>query len=318
MRLYNVIVVLDHGISWRAVVIILPEVIVQNWNRRVTLLWFMMKHVVKVLWWHESLSSSFTRFSWSLLTNRDHLLFFHLLHFVGAYSFLIGWYILWSIEIIDVGLVHAVIYLLGGIKWLTFSAEFVDLVRYFGKRCLSWTAFVITFGLAHDASNVAQNIVLSDCWAEGLSRCCTTWIIVSIDCLESSWLRKHSTVRRSRHLFALRILWDIIWLETVMGMFCCYAVRQIFWGHWRQVQSRMLLFQDHGVHPINWSISIAVWKKLFTFDSGRHNIANQRVFLGQISCKVHFLPLETLANAQARKTKVAADCGAFDEIKETI
>ena len=80
----------------------------------------------------------------------------------------------------------------------------------------------------------------------------------------------------------------------------------------------MLLLEDYGMHPIDRTVGVAPRKELLALDCTRHDVADEGIFLRQIGCEIHFLPLVLLADAKARKAKVGADCCSFDKVKEAV
>ena len=72
------------------------------------------------------------------------------------------------------------------------------------------------------------------------------------------------------------------------------------------------------MHTVNWSVIVASREELFTFDSTGNYITHQRIFLGQICSKIHFLPFKTLSDTQSRKAKVGADGCTLYEVEQAI
>jgi len=123
-------------------------------------------------------------------------------------------------------------------------------------------------------------------------------------------------VERSGLILGLRML--------VLGWKLLELIRQvlklvIFAGRgWRKLELVVLFFENDGVHSINRAVAGSSRKKLFAFDSTGHNIADQRVFLGQVCCEVHFLPFVLLANSESWKSEVGPNSGAFNEVEEAV
>ena len=54
------------------------------------------------------------------------------------------------------------------------------------------------------------------------------------------------------------------------------------------------LGQDDGMHSVHRTFLGTPWKELLAFDCACHDIADYRVFLGEVSCKIHLFPIETV------------------------
>ena len=80
----------------------------------------------------------------------------------------------------------------------------------------------------------------------------------------------------------------------------------------------MLLLEDDSMHSVHRAITIAVWKELFTLHCRSNNIADQWIFLRQISREIHFLPFEFLSNSKTRKSEIRANRCSFYEIQKSI
>lgn len=72
------------------------------------------------------------------------------------------------------------------------------------------------------------------------------------------------------------------------------------------------------MHSVDRAIFNASREELFALDGAGHDIADQRVSLGQVGREVHLLPLEHLPNAQARKAEVGADSGTLDQVEQAV
>ena len=58
------------------------------------------------------------------------------------------------------------------------------------------------------------------------------------------------------------------------------------------------------MHSVNWTIIIAAWEKFLALDRTSHNIAYERIPLGQVGCEVHFLPLEAFSDAKPWESEI--------------
>lgn len=72
----------------------------------------------------------------------------------------------------------------------------------------------------------------------------------------------------------------------------------------RKLQSGVFLFQDHSVHPVDWTVIVAAGEELFALDCTGDNIADEWVSLRQVCRKIHLLPLEALADSESREPEV--------------
>lgn len=107
-------------------------------------------------------------------------------------------------------------------------------------------------------------------------------------------------------------------LETYLlsGFLLIRLLRIFLWrSQWWKLKLRAFLFQNYGMHPIHWTISVTPWEKLLTFDCACDYIANQRVFLWKICGEVHLLPFKLLSNTKPRKSKVWSNCLSFDKVE---
>jgi len=68
------------------------------------------------------------------------------------------------------------------------------------------------------------------------------------------------------------------------------------------------------MHSIYRPVHIASWEELLALDGTCHYVAYQWIFLGQVGCEVHFLPLELLSNAKPWKSEVGTDRGTFHKV----
>jgi len=186
---------------------------------------------------------------------------------------------------------------------------------------LSRATLVVRVGLTLHASDVAENVVLLNLGAVRLLWHRSMGTFTPDSSLHPSGLGEHSSVAGPGHIMlGLRILWeDVIGLKTYLSIVRLEVARDIFSRRRRrQGQARMLLLQDDRVHPIHRAICGAVGKEFLALDSGGNNVADQRIFLGQVGGEVHLLPLEALADAQPWEAEVAAYGGALDEVEQTI
>jgi len=118
--------------------------------------------------------------------------------------------------------------------------------------------------------------------------------------MEASWLQ-----------LILARRWGWVLMDKLVG-------GAVDWWKGVKLNSRITFLQDNCMHSINWAVINTSRKVFFAFHGTSNNVANERVFLRQVSGEVHLLPLEPLPNAQPWEAKVWADRGSFNEIKKTI
>lgn len=84
------------------------------------------------------------------------------------------------------------------------------------------------------------------------------------------------------------------------------------------METRVLLFQNDSVHPVDRPVVIASREEFLTLNCTSHNIAYKGVLLRKVCGEVHLLPLEALADSEAGKAEVGTNGLAFHEIKKTV
>ena len=90
------------------------------------------------------------------------------------------------------------------------------------------------------------------------------------------------------------------------------------WRQWWKLKPEASLLENYSMHPVHWTVIIASREEFFTLNSTCNNVAHQRIFLGQICSKIHFLPFKTFSDAQSRKAKVGADGCTLDKIEQAV
>ena len=119
----------------------------------------------------------------------------------------------------------------------------------------------------------------------------------------------------------LLLLWVLIFLAALQlvgskgGWGICPAIS---WCEWRQLKFWVTLLEYDGMHSVNRAIIVAAWEEFLALDCARYDVAYQWVLLGQVCCEIHLLPLESLPNAQPRKSEIWAYCRPFDKVEQTI
>jgi hypothetical protein len=102
--------------------------------------------------------------------------------------------------------------------------------------------------------------------------------------------------------------------ELLMEFWVLRVVSPIIRQGW-ELKGGVLLFEYNCMHSVHWAIVIASWEKSLALDCAGHNVADQGVFLWQVSGEVHFLPLEPLSNPQAREPEVRTYCVSLHEVE---
>lgn len=254
-------------------------------------------------------------FSSSLARNRlGHLFHFEFLLHVGAHRFLLT-------LVVIVVLPVFIDFMLGDVRWCFLEVRlslflwiyshryrcFVNLV--WNSRIndpLSLRLFLIVFtSFAHDSAYMAKNVVfvrIRRCFFHNHLRL-RLWRISSSCSFHPPWLSQHSSMHRTWHVGFVVL---VLQIRRSNKLECTYrlVIIVVLWTSWvalwayrSQLQFWVTFFENDCVHSVNRAICVTVWKELFAFHRTRNNIAHQWVLFGQISSKIHFLPLELFSDA---------------------